>query len=289
MINSISVDVEDYFQTECMARYAPRYTWESLPSRVVQSTHRLFDLFDEFGVKGTFFFLGWVAERFPALVRRAVESGHEIGCHSYAHHPVYRLTPETFRADTLRSKQVIEDAAGVAVSFYRAPSFSIVRSSSWAFAILQELGFTQDSSVHPISHPTYGNPNAPRRPWRTASGIIEYPIATWRMLGRNFPIGGGAYLRIFPYQFVKTGVQSLNRERLPAVLYLHPWEIDPQQPRIATALKSRMRQYTGLHSMETKLRHLMTDFELAPISEAFANVTLLQAPFLGQIARAEAA
>jgi polysaccharide deacetylase family protein (PEP-CTERM system associated) len=289
VINSFSVDVEDYFQTECMAPYAPRYTWESLPSRVVQSTSRLLDLFDEFEVKGTFFFLGWVAERYPALVRRAVERGHEIGCHSYAHHPVFRLTPESFRADTLLAKQLIEDAAGVAVKFYRAPSFSIVRSCSWAFAVLSELGFTQDSSVHPISHPTYGNPNAPRRPWQTASGIVEYPIATWRVLGRNLPVGGGAYLRIFPYQFVKTGVRSLNREGLPAVLYLHPWEIDPGQPRIATALKSRLRQYTGLESMESKLRHLMADFKLAPITQAFANVPLLQAPMFGQIARAEAA
>ena len=181
-----------------MVPYAPRYTWEHFPSRVVHNTHRLFDLFEEFGVKGTFFFLGWVAERHPSLVRRAVDLGHEIGCHSYAHHPVYRMTPVAFRSDTARAKQVIEDAAGKAVDFYRAPSFSIIPSCNWAFDVLGELGFTRDSSVHPIAHPTYGNPSAPRQPYRITSEITEYPIATWRLLGRNFPIGGGAYLRIFP-------------------------------------------------------------------------------------------
>ncbi len=278
VLNSISIDVEDYYQTECMVPYAPRYTWENLPSRVVHNTTRLFDLFDEFGVKATFFFLGWVAERYPALVRRAVELGHEIGCHSYAHHPVYRMTPVAFRSDTARAKQVIEDAAGKAVDFYRAPSFSIIPSCYWAFDVLGELGFTRDSSVHPVAHPTYGNPSAPRQPFRTNSGVAEYPIATWRLWGRNLPIGGGAYLRIFPYQYIKTGLKSLNREGHPAVIYLHPWEIDADQPRIATARKARLRQYTGLGATESKLRRLMKEFHLTTIEKAFADVPLLDAP-----------
>ncbi len=256
----------------------------------MQNTTRLFDLFDEFGVKGTFFFLGWVAERYPSLVRKAVELGHEIGCHSYAHHPVFRMTPEAFKTDTVRAKRAIEDAGGIGVDFYRAPSFSIVRSSRWAFDILAELGFTRDSSIHPVPHPTYGNPQAPRRPFRTASGIIEYPIATWRVCGRNLPMGGGAYLRIFPYQYIKTGLNSLQREGLPGALYLHPWEIDAGQPRIATARKARMRQYTGLAATESKLRRLMRDFQLTTMSQAFANVAPLNVPMLdGLVPQPEAA
>ncbi len=173
MINALTIDVEDYFQTECMAPYAPRYTWKSLPSRVVGNTERLLELLSELRVKATFFFLGWVAEQFPSLVRKAIAGGHEIACHSYAHHPVFRISPSHFRADTLRAKRAIEDAGGVQVDCYRAPSFSIIPSCYWAFEVLAELGFSRDSSINPVAHPTYGNPAAPRGPWVVNSAILE--------------------------------------------------------------------------------------------------------------------
>jgi polysaccharide deacetylase family protein (PEP-CTERM system associated) len=271
-LNSITVDVEDYFQTEAMASAIPKEQWDRMPSRVVQNTERVFELLASRGVRGTFFFLGWVAERFPELVRQAARLGHELGCHSYWHRLVYRLNPEEFREDTKRAKNAIEDAAGTAVLGYRAPTFSMVKDTEWAQEILVGLGFRYDSSVCPVHHDLYSNPNAPRVPHRIAGGALEeFPVATIAIAGRNFPVGGGGYLRILPYAYTRLGLLHLNgTEHFRAILYVHPWEVDPEQPRIATHLRSRLRQYTGLSTTAGKLQRLLGDFRFAPIAESFA-------------------
>ena len=269
--NVMTVDVEDYFHAEAMSRAVPRESWNCMPLRVQQNTERIFDLFASRGVRGTFFFLGWVAERFPALVQKAVRLGHEIGCHSYWHRPVSRLTQSEFREDTARAKGVIEDAGGVAVRGYRAPSFSLVRGTEWAAQTLVDLGFQYDSSVHPIRHDIYGNHSAPRRPFKVAGGrLLEIPIATARIAGNNLPFAGGGYFRAMPYSYVRWGLRRFSRtEGSPAVFYIHPWEIDLSQPRISTGLRSTFRQYIGLSTTWRKLERLCKEFSFVPISEAF--------------------
>lgn len=264
--NAISVDVEDYFQTEAMAAVAPRTHWDSFPARVEANTCELFELFARYQVHATFFFLGWVAERFPQVVRKAHELGHEVGCHSYWHHPVFRMTSDEFREDTYRARNVIQEATGAPVKGYRAPSFSINQSVPWAYPILEELGFEYDSSIYPIRHELYGNHRAQRHPYLAGANLIEIPVATWRVFKQNVPVGGGAYLRILPYALMKHGICSINKkENAPVVLYIHPWEIDDSQPRLQASWKSRMRQYTGLAGMQSKLERLLQDFTLDSI------------------------
>jgi len=266
--NAISVDVEDYFQTEAMSAVAPRSQWDSFPTRVESNTLALVDLFGQYGVRATFFFLGWVAERFPQLVRKTHELGHEVGCHGYWHYPVFRLSAEEFREDTYRARNLIQEATGAPVKGYRAPNFSINGSVPWAYALLEELGFEYDSSVYPVRHELYGNHHAQRGPYRARGNLVELPVATWRVCGQNLPVGGGAYLRILPYALIKNGIRSINRnENAPAVLYMHPWEIDDSQPRLRASWKSRIRQYTGLAGMKRKLECLLRDFTLGPIYE----------------------
>lgn len=273
VLNSITVDVEDYFQTEAMSGVVAREQWNRLPSHVERNTQRLFDLFAAHQVRGTFFFLGWVAERFPGLVREAAQLGHEIGCHSYWHRLVYRLTPEEFREDTKRAKGVTEDAAGAEIVGYRAPNFSLVRGTEWAPEILASLGFQYDSSVYPIKHDVYNNPGAPRVPGCIAGGtLMEFPIATLAVGKNNLPLGGGAYLRILPYGYTRWGLARLNRAaKMAAVVYIHPWEIDPEQPRFSACARSRFRQYTGLRQTAGKLERLLGDFRFAPIKEVFSR------------------
>jgi polysaccharide deacetylase family protein (PEP-CTERM system associated) len=264
--NAISVDVEDYFQTEAMSAVAPRSQWDGFPAHVEANTSALLELFAQYEVRATFFFLGWVAERFRKLVRTTHELGHEVGCHSYWHHPVFRMSAEEFREDTYRARNVIQDAMGAPVRGYRAPNFSINQSVPWAYPILEELGFQYDSSINPIRHELYGNHRAQRGPHLAGANLMELPVATWRVCGQNLPVAGGAYLRILPYALTKNGIRSINRnEHAPAVLYLHPWEIDNSQPRLRASWKSRMRQYTGLAGMKQKLERLLQDFALGPI------------------------
>jgi len=264
--NAISVDVEDYFQTEAMSAVVPRSRWDSFPPHVEANTSALLDLFARYRVRATFFFLGWVAERFPQLVRETHELGHEIGCHSYWHNVVFRMSAEEFREDTCRAKSVLQDAIGAPVRGYRAPNFSINQSAKWAYPILEDLGFQYDSSIYPVRHQLYGNHGAPRAPYRAGANLMELPVATWRVCGQNLPVGGGAYLRILPYTLMKSGIRSINRiEHSPAVLYLHPWEIDEFQPRLPASWTSRMRQYTGLAGMKQKLERLLQDFTLGTI------------------------
>jgi polysaccharide deacetylase family protein (PEP-CTERM system associated) len=272
-LNSITVDVEDYFHTEAMNNTVMQGEWSQLPTRVERNTQRIFELFAKHDVRGTFFFLGWVAERFPGLVREAARLGHEIGCHSYWHRLVYRLTPDQFREDTKRAKAVIENACGAQILGYRAPSFSLIKGTEWAPEILAELGFLYDSSVCPIKHDLYGNPDAPRVPFRTAGGrLMEFPIATFAIGRHNFPVGGGGYLRILPYSYMRWGLSHLNRtNKLRVIVYTHPWEIDPEQPRLRAGARSRFRQYTGLKTTAGKLERLLRDFRFAPIVESFSE------------------
>jgi len=250
----VSVDVEDYFHAESFSDIVDRSRWDSYTSRVEGNTRRLLDLLTKLNVHATFFVLGWVAERFPGLVREIAAGGHELGCHSYWHRLIYKLNPTEFREDTRRAKDVIEQSAGQPVCGYRAPTYSVVDGSLWALEILSELGFSYDSSIFPIHHDRYGIPDAPRAPFRfaTPSGsMTEFPITTFRVAGHNLPVGGGGYLRLLPQLYTRLGLQRVQREGLPAVIYIHPWEIDPEQPRLAGRLSSRLRHYTNLsHTME---------------------------------------
>jgi len=262
LVHTMSVDVEDYFQVEAFAGVVFPDSWMQRPSRVVENTRRVLDLFAEHQVKATFFFVGWVADRFPALVRDVVNQGHEIACHSYWHRAVYKLTPEEFRDDTCRAMQVIEQAAGVGVMGYRAPTWSITRHCLWALDILAELGFKYDSSIYPIHHDLYGVPQAPRfaHTLQSPKGykLQEFPPATVSMLGMTLPAAGGGYLRIFPSWYTDFAFRQIGRRhREPVGVYFHPWEIDPEQPRIHASLRSRFRHYTSLGKMEHRLRHIL--------------------------------
>jgi polysaccharide deacetylase family protein (PEP-CTERM system associated) len=257
------VDVEDYYHVEAFARVIDRGTWPDYDSRVERNTRRILDLFDDHKVKGTFFILGWVAERYPNLVREITARGHEPACHSYWHRLIYKLTPDEFREDTRRAKDLIEQAGGERIYGYRAPSFSITGRSAWALDILAELGFTYDSSIFPVKHDVYGVPGAPRSPFRVETPfgpIIEFPMATFRFKasGPNMPVAGGGYLRMLPYWYTKAGINRAWREGLPVVSYIHPWEIDPDQPRLNAPFKSRLRHYSNLKKTEGRLRQLLT-------------------------------
>jgi polysaccharide deacetylase family protein (PEP-CTERM system associated) len=271
VVNALTVDVEDYFHTEAMSAVAPASTWEDMPSRVVPMTERLLDLFARHGCKATFFFLGWVAERHPQLVRRTADAGHEIACHSYWHRAVFRLSAEEFRVDTQRAKDVIEQAGGKRVRGYRAPSFSMVPGTEWASDVLAELGFEYDSSVNPIRHDFYSNAGAPRTPYRIAQErLLQIPIATIRRFGTNLPCGGGAYLRLLPLPYFNWALKAINsEEQMPAMMYVHPWEIDVEQPRLPASTKSRLRQYVGLSRMERNLENVLRHHRFASAAEVF--------------------
>lgn len=278
MLNALTIDVEDYFQVTAFERHVRRDEWDRYPLRVVDNTQRILDMLDEFGVKATFFVLGWVAERCPGLVKEICRRGHEIASHGYGHELVYRIGPERFRADVRWAKMLLEDQSGAAVAGYRAPSYSITGKSMWALDILAEEGFSYDSSIFPVLHDTYGIPDARRFPFdvETASGTIrEFPLTTLpiRFWGKEhrMPIAGGGYLRLFPGKFMQFGIRSINkRERQPAVIYFHPWEIDPGQPRIKAGLKSTFRHYLNLHSTERKLRAMLESHRFAPMSSVLA-------------------
>jgi polysaccharide deacetylase family protein (PEP-CTERM system associated) len=263
-INILTVDVEEYFHaTEVQRSVAPEQ-WRVLPSRLRYQMARTLDLLDQHQVKATFFVLGWVAERHPQVVREIAARGHHMGCHSYAHQLVYNLTPDAFRDDTMRAKAAIEDACGQSVSAYRAPSYSITARSTWALETLVDCGFTHDSSIYPVVHDRYGIPGFGRaaQEIQTPAGpILEIPIATARILNCVCPVGGGGYLRLLPYSYTSAGIRRMNStESMPACIYFHPWEIDPEVPRLGAGRVSRLRTYSGLAGMEAKLSRLMTDF-----------------------------
>jgi polysaccharide deacetylase family protein (PEP-CTERM system associated) len=263
--NALSVDVEDWFQVGAFETVIDRKDWDSLECRVEHNTDAVMALFEEAGVKATFFTLGWVAERYPALIRRIVDAGHEIASHGYGHDRVFTFTPAQFSADLLRSRQLIEDAAGVKVTGYRAPSFSIDQRTPWAHEILAEQGYTYSSSVAPVKHDHYGWADAPRFAFRPVAGsdFLEIPVTTAQLGSKRLAAGGGGFFRLLPYAFSRWAIRQVNiDEKRPAVIYFHPWEIDPNQPRVANApIKSKLRHYTKLDVMADKLRRLPKDFQ----------------------------
>jgi polysaccharide deacetylase family protein (PEP-CTERM system associated) len=272
LLNAFSVDVEDYFQVGLFEDAVPRETWDRLEPRVERNTRRLLELCAQHNVKGTFFVLGWVAERWPQLVRDIRDAGHELGTHGQDHRKVTTLTPREFRADVRRSKQTIEDVSGVEVIGYRAPNYSIVRETMWAVDVLAEEGFRYDSSIFPIRHDRYGIPDFPRFPrpllGQNGKALHEVPISTVRLVGMNLPFVGGGYLRHFPFLFIRWGMRRLNGfERRPAILYIHPWEIDPDQPRQPVRWLTRLRHYRNLHRTEERLTRLFSDYSFTTIRE----------------------
>ncbi|QHD67568.1 DUF3473 domain-containing protein [Sphingobium yanoikuyae] len=264
MHNALSVDVEDWFQVGAFERTIDRSDWEGLTHRVERNTDAVLDLFAQAGVTATFFTLGWVAERYPALMRRIADAGHEVASHGYDHARVFTFTPEQFRADLRKSRAILEDASGQKVSGYRAPSFSIDPRTPWAHPILAEEGYAYSSSVAPIRHDHYGWPDSPRFAWKPVAGseLLELPVTTAKLGQRTLAAGGGGFFRLLPYGFSRWAIRQVNvQAQRPAIIYFHPWEIDPDQPRVAGApLRSRVRHYTNLSVMAAKLRRLTQDF-----------------------------
>jgi polysaccharide deacetylase family protein (PEP-CTERM system associated) len=264
IVNAMTIDVEDYFHVSVFDGVVPRARWDRLESRVCANTERLLDLFEEHHVAATFFILGWVAERHPALVARIAAAGHEVACHSHEHRLVYDLTRSQFRDDVRRAKAAIEGAAGTRVFGYRAPSYSITPRSLWALDVLIEEGFVYDASIFPIRHDRYGIPLSPRHPYqiaRAGGSLCEAPASTVRVGPINLPVAGGGYFRILPYAWTRWGIGRVNRrEQRAAIFYLHPWEIDPDQPRLGTSRLGRFRHYRNLHDTEARLRTLLQDF-----------------------------
>lgn len=262
--NAMTVDVEDYFQVEAFFDYVDRDDWDSLECRIERNTDRILEMFDAAGVQGTFFMLGWAAERFPALVRRIVDGGHELASHGLAHIRADKQSRREFTADISRARAVLEDTGGVAVKGYRAASFSVTRNNLWAFDALQEAGYRYSSSVYPIKHDLYGIPEAPRFAFYPLENceFVEIPVTSVRRMGTNWPCGGGGYFRLLPYWLSAMNMRRVMRqENQPCVFYFHPWEIDPGQPPIAgTPLKTRVRHYTNLGKMQVRLERLLKDF-----------------------------
>ena len=274
LCNALTVDVEDYFQVQALAGTIDRAAWENWPRRVEANTARLLDMFAASGVHATFFTLGWVAERHGGLVRRIVAEGHELASHGYGHELIDRIGEAAFRADVSRARAVLEDAGGVAVAGYRAPTFSLGTRTPWAHTILAEAGYRYSSSIYPIRHDLYGSPDAPRAPYPAAGGALwELPMTTLRLKGRNLPISGGGWFRLLPYPLYRLGLRRhLSDGNGPAIFYTHPWEIDPGQPHVAgLGWRSRVRHYTGLAAAERRLRRLLAEFRWDRMDRVFAD------------------
>ena len=273
--NAMTVDVEDYFQVQAFAGVIARDSWHGFAPRVEANVERILEQFDRAGATGTFFTLGWIAERHPAVVHRIVAAGHELANHGYGHMPVHALDHAAFRADITRAKKLLEDTGGVAVRGYRAPTFSIGPRTPWAYETLEETGHTYSSSIFPIRHDLYGEPDAPRFPFRPAGrSLWELPMTTVRIAGRNLPCSGGGYFRLLPYPLFRLGLRRLNRgERRPGIFYFHPWELDAGQPRIHDASRvARFRHYVNIPAMPQRLGHLLRDFAWARVDRVFADI-----------------
>jgi polysaccharide deacetylase family protein (PEP-CTERM system associated) len=260
--NAFTCDVEDYFQVSALAPHFPRNSWDSVPCRIERNVERILELLDAHTARATFFTLGWVAERYPALVRRIADVGHEVASHGYGHERASAMTPDAFTADIALAKAVLEDVTGREVIGYRAPSFSIGEDNPWAHDCIAHAGYRYSSSVYPVRHDHYGMPAAPRFPWRLGNGLLELPVTTLRRFGRNWPAGGGGFFRLLPYAVSRWQIARVNAdERRPAIFYFHPWEIDPGQPRVRTAsARTRFRHYLNLERTEARLDRLLSDF-----------------------------
>lgn len=272
--NAMSFDVEDYFQVQAFADVCDRARWDGYESRVERNTNLILDLLAERGTHATFFTLGWIAERYPSIVRRVVAEGHELASHGYAHHRVDQQTPDQFRADIRQTKKILEEIGGAPIKGYRAATFSVGPTTPWAFQVLEEEGYAYSSSVYPVAHDNYSNPDAPRFAYcpKGTSAFWEYPISTVRLAGRNIPCGGGGYFRFAPYAAFRRAITHINEsEHQSAIFYLHPWEVDPDQPRPSgVSLKSRFRHYLNLTRTVPRLKRLLQDFRWDRIDRVFA-------------------
>lgn len=279
IINAMTVDVEDYFQVSAFSNDVSKDNWANYPSRVERNTYKLLEIFSSNNLTATFFVLGWIAERYPALINDISKSGHEIACHGYSHDLVYNQSIDQFKDETKRSKSILEDITGQVVSGYRAASYSITKKSIWALDVLVELGFKYDSSIFPILHDRYGIPDAKIDPYIhiTQSGgkIIEIPLTTIGIKQKRLPIGGGGYFRLFPYWLTYKGLNYLNsKAKRNFIFYLHPWEIDPEQPRIKSNRLSEFRHYLNLDKVENRLNHLIKDFEFSTVHSMLKSQNL---------------
>jgi polysaccharide deacetylase family protein (PEP-CTERM system associated) len=278
MLNAMTIDVEDYFHVAAFAGQISPGQWAAHEYRAEANTERVLRVFDDAGIRATFFFLGWVAERSPGLVRTVAAAGHEVACHGYSHQLVFRQGRELFRRETFRAKQHLEDTLGRKVRGYRAASFSITPKSAWALDVLVEAGFDYDSSIAPMRHDIYGWPDGPRAPGLidTPSGakLVEFPVMLARWVGTSVPVAGGGYFRVLPYRLVTAGLRNINEgQGQPFFFYLHPWELDPGQPRVAgAALRSRLRHYSGLQQCEGKLRRLVGEFKFGAMEDVLSGL-----------------
>ena len=284
--NALTLDVEDYFQVSAFAPYIPREQWSARACRVERNVDRILQMLDMHETKATFFTLGWIAERYPHLVRRIVDGGHELASHGYGHQRASDLTEAAFSTDIESAKKLLEDLSGHRVKGYRAPSFSIGESNLWAFDCLERAGYSYSSSIYPIRHDHYGMPDAPRFAHQVRAGLLEVPVTTARFFERNWPASGGGYFRLLPYAMSRWLLQSVNRQdRQSAVFYFHPWEIDAGQPRVeGVNAKTRFRHYVNLHRTEGRLQRLLADFNWGRMDEIFlsnsANAPIVQTPEL---------
>jgi len=286
MLNALTIDVEDYFQVEAFASVIDPKKWENYPSRVEINTKKILDILDEYQINATFFCLGWVAERQSDLIKEILARGHEVASHGYAHQPIYKQSPDIFRQDIRKTKKILEDITGKPVFGYRAPTYSITQKTLWALEILAEEGYKYDSSIFPIRHDLYGIPDAPRFPFNVnmlipsnvQTRLIEFPLTTLRILNLNIPIAGGGYFRLFPYVFVKKALKHINvKEKKLFIFYFHPWELDPNQPRINhIPWRSRFRHYVNLDKTEKKLKKLLSDFKFSTVLEVLSIHSLLK-------------
>lgn len=282
VVHAMTVDVEDYFHVSAFYDVIKQKDWDNWPTRVEANTLRLLDLFEANNIKCTFFVLGWVAERFPDLIKKLSDQGHEIASHGYSHQLVYTQTPEVFKEETRKSKDILEQICQKPVEGYRAASYSITRKSLWALDILDELGFKWDSSIFPVHHENYGVPGSPTRPYQielsSGNKITEFPLTSAKVMGMSIPAAGGGYFRQYPYALSRWLFERASENQTkPLIFYLHPWEIDPDQPRVPGAsLKSRFRHYTNLHRCYNRLENMISDFNFGTIQQSLGSVSVDQ-------------
>ena len=276
------MDVEDWFHVSVFRNIIAYRDWDNQESRIIPNICRILRLFEEHHIKGTFFILGWLAERYPEIVLTIRKYGHEIGSHSYAHRIIYEMSRKEFAQDLDQSISMLEDITREKVLFYRAPSYSITRDSLWALELLSERGIQCDSSLFPVKHDLYGLTGFPRFPFAlnftNGQRLIEFPLSTLRLYGGNMPIAGGGYLRLFPFWLIKWGIRNLNQKGKPAIIYFHPWELDPGLPRVEASLFSRFRHYTNLEATENRIRNLVSEFKFAPIGKVIKSYDIQSWP-----------
>ncbi len=278
--NALTVDVEDYFQVSAFTKNVNQNDWDKFPPRVEKNTQRLMDMFDEAGIKATFFVLGWAADRNRGLVKEIADRGHEVASHGYSHQLIYNQSQKVFREETIRSKLLLEDIIQAPVRGYRAASYSITKDSLWALDILAEVGFDYDSSIFPVRHDRYGIPDAKEIPHvlKTPQGhsLVEFPLSTAKIFNYKLPVAGGGYFRLYPYFLTQAGLRQVNSRQQPFIFYLHPWEIDPDQPNIETSWFSRFRHYNNLEKCEPRLQRLMKEFQFGTAWQVLSSLGLAE-------------